>query len=194
MERLTGYVEVRLAVSSAVSRVVITTAAVLLTGLPLLAVTQPFLGGFYAPVIFVALLVVLGVAFWRGATDLHGHVRAGAETIVEALLVQARKGASGAPAHEHPAGALVQVHQLLPGLGEPTPVELDASSPAIGRSLAELNLRGATGATVLAIRRGGEGVLVPTAKETLQAGDVLALAGSQDAIEAARALLTTPAA
>jgi CPA2 family monovalent cation:H+ antiporter-2 len=69
-------------------------------------------------------------------------------------------------------------------------VQLDAGSPAVGRSLAELNLRGATGATVLAIARGEEGILVPTAQEVLRAGDVLALAGTHDAIDAARELLT----
>jgi CPA2 family monovalent cation:H+ antiporter-2 len=50
-----------------------------------------------------------------------------------------------------------------------------------------------TGATVLAITRGGEGLLIPTAKEVLQVGDVLALAGSHDAINAAKDLLTASA-
>jgi CPA2 family monovalent cation:H+ antiporter-2 len=172
-------------------------ALVLLTGLPLLAITQPVLGGAYAPVVFVVLLVVLGVAFWRGATNLQGHVTAGAQAIVEALIAQAHKGgvpasrsdsqAARAPAND----ALSQVHQLLPGLGAPTPVQLADNSPAVGKSLAELNLRGITGATVLAITRGGHGLLVPTAKEVLHAGDTLALAGTHDAIDAARALLLT---
>ena len=55
---------------------------------------------------------------------------------------------------------------------------------------AELKLRGSTGATVLAITRGEQGIYAPTAKEVLEAGDVLALAGSQEAIQAARMLLT----
>jgi CPA2 family monovalent cation:H+ antiporter-2 len=173
---------------------------VLLTGLPLLAITQPVLGGAYAPVVFIALLVVLGVAFWRGATNLQGHVTAGAQAIVEALIAQAHKGGvptSTSAAYPPPApanDALAQVHQLLPGLGAPTPVQLTDDSPAVGKSLAELNLRGITGATVLAITRGGEGLLVPTAKEVLQAGDTLALAGTHDAIDAARALLLPVAA
>lgn len=69
-------------------------------------------------------------------------------------------------------------------------MQLHEGHPAVGQSLAGLNLRGVTGATVLAITRGQEGLLIPTAKEALQAGDVLALAGSHDAIDAARALLT----
>jgi CPA2 family monovalent cation:H+ antiporter-2 len=82
---------------------------------------------------------------------------------------------------------------LLPGLGEPTPVRLEATSPAIGRTLAELNLRGLTGATVLAIHRGEEGISFPTAKEVLKEGDIVALAGTHEAVEAARGLLSPQA-
>jgi CPA2 family monovalent cation:H+ antiporter-2 len=60
---------------------------------------------------------------------------------------------------------------------------------AIGRSLAQLELRGTTGATVLAIQRGDEGLVVPGAHEPLRAGDVLAVAGSSEAVSAARSLL-----
>ncbi len=187
-------------------------AIVLLTGLPILAVTQPVLGGAYGPLILVLLLAGLGVAFWRGAANLQGHVKAGSQALVAALLARARAGASAVPVDAGAAGAekagagasgsgtsdsvapggmLAQVRELLPGLGEPTPVQLDGTSPAVGRSLADLNLRGITGATVLAITRGEQGLLLPTAREILQAGDVLALAGSHDAIDSARELLTT---
>jgi CPA2 family monovalent cation:H+ antiporter-2 len=64
-------------------------------------------------------------------------------------------------------------------------------STAIGQSLAELNLRGRSGATVLAISRDGESIVVPAAGERLQAGDVLALAGTHEAIDAAKALLSS---
>ena len=60
----------------------------------------------------------------------------------------------------------------------------------MGKTLAELNLRGLTGATVLAIHREGEDVSVPTAREVLRPGDVLALAGTHAAVEAARGLLS----
>ena len=150
------------------------------------------LGGVYGPALFVLLLAALGISFWRGAADLQGHVRAGAQTIVEALVAQSRRGAGAASANAQapaPADALRQVAEFLPGLGEPTPVELAETSPAVGRSLADLDLRGITGATVLAILRGQEGLLVPSAREVLRVGDVLALAGSHEAIDEARKLL-----
>ncbi|HEX2880285.1 MAG TPA: cation:proton antiporter, partial [Polyangiaceae bacterium] len=163
---------------------------VLLTGLPLLAFTQPILGGFHGPILFALLLIVLGIAFWRGAMNLQGHVHAGAQTMAEAILAQARKGAAASAYLRHsPAEILDEVHKMLPGLGEPVPVQLDRGSLAVGKSLADLNLRGMTGATVLAITRGEVGLLIPTAKEVLQEGDVLALAGSHDAIADAKGLL-----
>jgi monovalent cation:H+ antiporter-2, CPA2 family len=62
-------------------------------------------------------------------------------------------------------------------------------SPAAGKSLAEMGVRGRTGASVLAISRGNGSVLVPTASEGLREGDVLALSGTHDAIDLARDLL-----
>jgi len=164
---------------------------VLLVGIPLLAVTQPFLGGVFAPLLLLALVLALGASLWRGASELHGHVRAGAQAILEALVEQARVGGSGPARSSRPPeqDSLAPIRSLLPGMGEPTPFELDHESPAIGQSLAQLNLRGRTGATVLVIQRGLDGLLVPTASEVLMVGDRLALAGTRAAIAAAKALL-----
>jgi CPA2 family monovalent cation:H+ antiporter-2 len=160
-------------------------ASVLGVGAPLVAITQPFLPGFLGAGVLLVLLAVLGVGFWRSTTNLQGHVRAGSQVIVEALASQSR-----VKSHEPHAGSLDTLHAILPGLGEPTPVRLGPGSPAVGRTLAQLNLRGMTGATVLAIRRGEDKLVVPTADEQLQAGDVLALAGTHEAIDSARAVLS----
>jgi CPA2 family monovalent cation:H+ antiporter-2 len=83
------------------------------------------------------------------------------------------------------------VHHMLPGLGDPVSVRLWGNSPGVHRTLAQLNLRGLTGATVLAITRQGEPVMIPTGHEVLHDGDVLAIAGSHEAIAAAVDLLRT---
>ncbi len=158
---------------------------VLLVGVPLLALTQPFLPDAVGATVLGLLVAVLGVTFWRSAANLQGHVRAGAQVILETLAAQSHD-----PTKHVEGDALARVHQVLPGLGALAAVQLDAASPATGRTLAELNLRGLTGATVLAITRNEGGVIIPTATERLHAGDVLALAGSHEAIEAARKLLT----
>jgi CPA2 family monovalent cation:H+ antiporter-2 len=161
-------------------------AIVLLVGIPLVAVTQPFLPGFSAAALLLILLVALGFVFWRSAADLEGHVRAGAQMIVELLAAQASTGKDEAGRTSYELG---DVDRVLPGLGAPVPVLIENGSPAVGKSLAELNLRGTTGATVLVITRGPQALVVPGAAETLHAGDVVALAGTKDAVEAAKALL-----
>jgi CPA2 family monovalent cation:H+ antiporter-2 len=78
-------------------------------------------------------------------------------------------------------------------MGSPVPSEVQPGTAAVGKTLAELSLRGLTGATVLAIRRGDESVIVPSGHDRLQVGDVLALAGTEDAVTAAQKLLAAPA-
>jgi CPA2 family monovalent cation:H+ antiporter-2 len=152
--------------------------------LPVVAVTQPFLPGVPGAAFLAVAVLFLGIAFWRSAADLQGHVRAGAQVIVEALA----KEAATTPEHEH-ADALSAFRTMFPGMGEPVAVRLPSDSPAIGRTLSNLGVRGSTGASVLAISRGEGSVMVPTASEVLREGDVLALAGTQEAIESARELL-----
>ncbi|NPD25942.1 cation:proton antiporter [Corallococcus exiguus] len=161
-------------------------ASVFMVGVPVLAITQPFIPGVPGAVVLLVSLGVMGFAFWKSATNLQGHMRAGAQVIVEALAAQSHaKGDEDEPSQD----VLHGVRQMLPGIGEPESVALGESSAAVGRTLAELNLRGMTGATVLAIRRGEAGVLVPTAQEVLRAGDILALAGTHEAIDAAKGVL-----
>jgi monovalent cation:H+ antiporter-2, CPA2 family len=158
--------------------------AVLATGIVVIAITQMTLPSYSGPLVLVLVIGGFGVAIWRSVRDLEGHVRAGAQAVVASLARYARAG-SPAPGTE----ALVEVNQLLPGLGAPAALRIESGSQAIGRSLAELNLRGRSGATVLAISRNGESIVVPTAQERLQVGDIVALAGSHEAIEAATELL-----
>jgi CPA2 family monovalent cation:H+ antiporter-2 len=85
--------------------------------------------------------------------------------------------------------SLEDVQPLLPGLGQMTPVRLREGSPAVGKTLAALDLRARTGASVIAITRAEGGLVAPTGREVLRADDVLALAGSRESIQAAREAL-----
>ena len=152
-------------------------------GVFVVAVTQPFLPGYYGPIVLVAVLAALGFAIWRSADDLEGHVRAGSEAVAAAIAAAAR---SGADEVTKPNAGLPQV---IAGLGAPVAIRLGDTSPAVGATLSRLNLRGRTGATVLAIARGEKAIIAPTASERLEAGDVLAVAGSVESIEAARSVL-----
>jgi CPA2 family monovalent cation:H+ antiporter-2 len=155
----------------------------LLVGMPVLAILQPFIPGWASALAVVAFAALFAISFWRSATNLQGHVRAGAEVVVEALAKQTRAKKA---VDDH---TLDDMQKILPGLGTPTPVRLEPRGYAVGKTLAQLNLRGLTGATVLALMRGDRGVVAPDASEVLEGGDVVALVGTHEAIEAARSLL-----
>ncbi|MBM4383225.1 MAG: cation:proton antiporter [Deltaproteobacteria bacterium] len=156
-------------------------AAVMLVGLPLLALAQPFLPSGAGPAALALTLAGLAFSFWRTAADLQGHVTAGASAVIEALASQARGGMR--PVHAPALGELAR------GLGEPEAVRIAPGCAACGATLSALDLRGLTGATVLAITRGERAIVFPSAGERLEAGDLLALAGTREAVDAAKALL-----
>jgi len=159
-------------------------AIFLVLGVPLVTLTQPFLPPFpAAALLLVVMLVLLIVGLWRRAASLQEHARAGAQAIVEVLSQQLRSPAAVAAAAD---GDLGPLRRMLPGLGEPVSVLVRPEHYAVGRTLADLNLRGLSGATVLALVREGHGTVIPTGRETLRAGDVLAVAGTADAIRVAR--------
>ncbi len=171
---------------------------VLLLSLPVLAATRSFLPPGVGAGIVVLLLAGFGIAFWRSATNLQGHTRAGAEVIVAALAREmagstATHGAD--PTGEHPvpgprtSRSLTEIYEMIPGLGEPVSLRLNEGDYAVGRSLGALDLRDSTDATVLVILRGGEPVVLPVGREVLRAGDTLALAGTPAAVERAATLL-----
>jgi CPA2 family monovalent cation:H+ antiporter-2 len=153
----------------------------LAVGFPMLAITQPFMPPFPGLLLLLIPAAVLVVLFWRSASNLQGHVRAGATLMAEVL----QKQVSLPHPNAHP---LHDVAALLPGFGTLTSVQLEDASHATHKTLAQLNLRGLTGATIVAIVRGGNTVL-PSAHDALMPGDTLALMGADDAVESAQRLL-----
>ena len=157
--------------------------ALLAVGLLIVAVTQPFLPRLGAPALIALVMFFLGIAFWRAAKDLQGHVRATAEVAAHMLTAEHRRA-------EPTDVALAQVEQLLPGIGSLSALTVEAGGPADKRTLAELNLRGLTGATIVAVSRGDRPLIYPSGRVQLEAGDVLALSGTREAIAAATARLS----
>jgi K+:H+ antiporter len=164
-------------------------AMVAVSGVVLVAITQPFLPAYRGVVVLVVVTFVFAIAFWRNAANVHGHARAGAEILAHALSRQLPATAPSERSIESNA-ASESVTRLMSGFGEPIAWQIADGSPVSGRTLAELNLRSRTGATVLAIHRAGGEVVLPTGSERLQAGDVLVLAGTREAMAAGRELLT----
>lgn len=111
-----------------------------------------------------------------------------ARSTIEAQIDRIRKQGyemlrtTSLPAPSSPIGV------ALEGANSQT-VMIDANSPAAGKTLGDLDLRGESGATVVAVVRGNQTKVTPGAKYRLEAGDTVVLLGNQAKIERARAIL-----
>src|SRR5499427_3333169 len=104
-------------------------AILLVVGVPVVALTQPFMPGVPGMAILLAGVSLLIVPLWRSATNLQGHVRAGAQVILEALAAQSGAAPTTTTAAAAPtAAAAASPGALLPGLGNATPVPVAAGS------------------------------------------------------------------
>jgi CPA2 family monovalent cation:H+ antiporter-2 len=165
-------------------------AVVLAIGIPVVAITQPFLPPHQGAFVLALLTLVLLIALWRNAENLQGHARAGAQIIASALAHQMASTDGGSGSGSDETKLLEDLNAVLPGLGEPIAIRVVPQSIAVGRSLAQLNLRGATGATVLAIKRGDQQIPTPLGREVILSDDVVAVAGAKDALAVARAIFS----
>jgi len=154
-------------------------AAILVTAGPIIVITQPFLPPLSGLAVLSVLLLLLGGVFWRRANDLFGHFQAGAQLVLATLAKQSRAETV----------EFDPIRRMLPGLGDFTPVRISPESACVNLTLGEANLRGRTGATVVALLRDDHRVVFPEAGEKLAAGDLVALTGSHDSIDAAARIL-----
>lgn len=153
---------------------------------PLMALSAPFVPLYVIIIVVINVLLGLGILFQRRTTNLFGHVRASAEVMLEFLHNQRQSDDSSGQSPQAPG-----LHTILPGLGPLESVEIFTGNPCVDRSLAELNLRARSGATVLALRRAdGTGLGMPAGDDRVAAGDVLTLSGTTSAIALARRLLS----
>ena len=170
-------------------------AILLVMALPVLAITQPFMPPFRGALLLGAVLALLAIAAWRSARNLEGHMRAGAELLVDAVrsALPPEHGTAEmmVPTLEGAADRFTTATHMLPGLGVPTPFRIEPLHYAAGRTLAELGVRGRTGASILGVTRGERAIPAPSKTERLEAGDMLVLVGTQEAVDAAVELLRT---
>ncbi|HLS47426.1 MAG TPA: cation:proton antiporter, partial [Gemmatimonadales bacterium] len=160
-----------------------------LAAAPIAVLLELFLPSALTFAVLAAAFAALVVAFWRSATNLQGHTRAGAEVIVAALASQMASASYGAGVTPVEPQPIAHVSTLLPGLGDPVSIRLSESDYAVGRTLAELDVRDRTNSTILVIVRGGQEIILPVGSDRLAAGDLLAIAGTEKAVREATRLL-----
>ena len=150
----------------------------LVAAVPLLAIVQPFMAPVEGIGIIIITIVLMIVVVTRSARQMQGQLRNATRLIATAL--RGAPTVAGSNSYE------------VPGIGMITPVPLRADSEGVGKKLSELDLQTNSGAVVVAIGRADSEVVVPTGDEILRPGDILELAGSSDAVAAARRLLERP--
>lgn len=112
-----------------------------------------------------------------------------ARNIIEGQIQRIRQ--QGYEMLRSPSGPPVQPVDLKLGLDSASTetVMIESDSPIITKSLGELDLRGRTGATVIAVVHNGETKISPGAKYKLCANDTVVLLGAADSIEKATQVL-----
>lgn len=148
-------------------------ALVLMVGLPLLAAVQPFAPrGWSLAVASAVFLFTLAVQWIRARSLAHDTV-----TGTEWLLTQVRDPwSNGGHSPSESAGTLRSLR-------------LGPRCPSLGRHLADLDLPGRAGVTVVGLLREGCQPVPLHPSPELKEGDLLALAGSDHALDEAEELL-----
>jgi len=148
--------------------------------MPAIALAQPFMQPQEGAAMIIVAIGLAGFAVWRTARRLRGRLREAASALGSAL--------AGAPVLR--AGRLPAIEEeTVEGFGSVTPIRIDSDSPGVAKTLDQLDLRGMTGATVVAIARGQERIMVPEGSTVICAGDTLGLVGPHESVRAALRML-----
>jgi CPA2 family monovalent cation:H+ antiporter-2 len=115
-----------------------------------------------------------------------------ARTIIEGQIEKIRKqGYEMLRSTSLPTGQLADLKAAFDAAGTES-MMIESDSPVVGRNLGDIDLRGKSGATVIAVVRDGNTKISPGANYELNAGDTLILLGTAERIDRAKALLTVP--
>ncbi len=113
------------------------------------------------------------------------------DNLIEAQVTMVRSGRygmfRGRPAAVRPADLI--------GLLEATATQtflLTSTSPACGRTIRDIDLRAKSGATIIAVVRGGKPMTNPSPDFKMESGDVLVLVGGHKQLDEAKAMLSSP--
>lgn len=135
-----------------------------------LAAASPFFPSGITLVIFLCLFAIVCILFWNSINALNGRM--------EYLFYQSFQAHSRQDDQDVRETVLREMTQKYPWDAGVTEHVVDAQSVACGRKIAELRVRKQTGATIIAIRRGGWTNFSPSHEVPLFPGDTLVLFGS----------------
>lgn len=177
---------------AALVRALVHLAVLLTLGSPAVALLRPWLSAPWAAPTFLAALLAAALVVWRRAGQVDGALRSGVERM--AVWVATEGGAAADDMGDGAGEAHAHVEMANDGAASEHPPTqrslgldrlprfiLPPASAAVGRTLAELDLRARSGVSVVAILRDATLIPMPSAHEPLRAGDALVLLGADDA-------------
>jgi len=160
-----------------------------LAAVVILAVTSPILPALVPLGVVGVGLVGSSYLFWESLVRFHAHI----EGVLGTLSGEQAPQESPGPSAEQPGRAAVtQLLRERYGLAVQTEdFIVPFSRTALNRSLQSLGLRTQTGASIIAIYRDPEQIVIPQPDTVLLPGDVLVLLGDHTQVVAAIHFLTT---
>lgn len=155
----------------------------LLLGSLVLAVGSPFLPPLSVASIVFASVGMAALLLWESIQEAHRGVEGTVLRIFEKELPEeriVRAAMADAIRREYPWGVDFEA------------MPIREASPAAGKSLKDLDVRGKTGAMVVYLRRSGEHLVNPPPSTVLHPGDVAILIGDEEQLNRAKRLLLIP--
>lgn len=158
----------------------------LLFGFVFLLVSAPYLPSAIGFVLFLAASGILAIALWRRAIRLYSRMEG---AVLKSMVDQSRAALT-----ESMEEALERstVHNPWPATLEE--VSVAPRSRSVGLKIKDLDLRNRTGATIIAVSRGGVSVQESLPDIPLFPHDKLLLFGEKDQIDAAERYINNPGA
>lgn len=144
----------------------------------LLVVASPFLPSLPVLAVAVTLVAIASTALYGATAKLNRRMEAAVSAVVE-----------DTPEATSRDDILQVIREQYPWDVHVDHVTVPADSAGAGRSLADLEVRRATGASVIALERSGGRVVNPGPEARLLPGDVVTLLGEREQVAAARALV-----
>lgn len=178
-----------------VRRLVRSTVHLLVTlavGIPGIAVLRPLLPGPFGLPILLLVLGFIATYIFKELGNLDTELRSGAAAVAERLSAEMSTQLHLPPIPRDPTEDIpteLAIHQTLPGLDGVRGWKVPPRAWAEGLSLAQADLRAATGVAVVTIQRGPDLISLPNGGDIIQAGDTLGMLGSPEALAEAQSIL-----
>lgn len=152
---------------------------ILMIGAPTLALMRPIIDSGWVEAGLLGVLFLASVVTLLRVRNLKGEY----QSQVSRIAVGFTHGVVGEDTMDVPA---------VPSFDdmEVEMIAINEGSAAAGKTLADLNLRAETGATVVAIQHADSTTVLPTGHEPLVVGDRVGISGTPDAVRQARVVLT----